>query len=718
MFPGVKEVIVKPFPYIVCGTFFLSLLIGGTASADTDALPEEAVVTRQASVTAGYQSFSLRNEPSRAAEYRNFSSSPTFGLSFYNDSEGNHFRVDANYLSDEDFHTEASLSKGSQMRLDLRSERFYHNLDHIPYDNGYIGDGNNRTADHAPAAGSRPDGDFNGDIRTYYTDHEPGEDYGLRIDINEVKVRAKLPDYPAHLNLAYWRMEKKGERQLRFADENCTGCHMQSRTRDMDRVTDEIKAGLDAHIGYVDVATEFIHREFRNKDNSIEDSFGSHFLGRAAGDYDHSVDPDSEMNELTLRANTSPAGGLIGSASFTIGERENNTDLTSVGPVKAETDYYKTAADVTYTPGEAWTISMRYRLIDLDSDNSDYLTVYAGSDPNLEVRDAIDYERSWYEAIVNYRPANSLTLKAELRREDIDRSNTGPPEPHHSTFVPGGTTQIDPYWELPSTETITRAKIGFRSRLLEKSALKLSGWAMLKHSDDPAYGTSFSDSGELFFSANYNPTPFWGLSASIDFLNEDNDDRTVYQFDANDAPVPYDLDRERQQQTLSVGSWYIPVEGLTFDLNYGYLATQVSQDLLFGAEPSQVVNRDYTIKDDDVDYDQTVHTLSAGATWQVRDSLNCRVEGYHIRSEANFDPDFMLASGFTFANGASATSGDLKQISKLDIRQNGLQGRLNWQIDNNWSCSVTATYDDYDDKNSNVFDGSVMSYMASVSRTW
>ena len=63
MLPGVKEVIVKPFLYIVCGTFFLSSLMGGTASADTGTLPDDAVVTREASVTGGYQSFSLRNAP-------------------------------------------------------------------------------------------------------------------------------------------------------------------------------------------------------------------------------------------------------------------------------------------------------------------------------------------------------------------------------------------------------------------------------------------------------------------------------------------------------------------------------------------------------------------------------------------------------------------------------------------------------------------------------
>ena len=41
-------------------------------------------------------------------------------------------------------------------------------------------------------------------------------DYGRRVTIDEVKVRGKLPSYPAHINLSYWRMEKQGNEQLRF----------------------------------------------------------------------------------------------------------------------------------------------------------------------------------------------------------------------------------------------------------------------------------------------------------------------------------------------------------------------------------------------------------------------------------------------------------------------------------------------------------------------
>jgi len=710
---------VNPFKYILfCTSLFALSLSCGAAIADTGEITDDLTVFQETKVTLGYQSFSLRDEPGRAAEYRSFSSSPTFGLNFFNDRQGTHFSVDANYLSDEDFNAEATLSKGSLFRLSLRTERFYHNLDHIPYDNGYVGDGNSRAQDHTPAEGSRPDGVFDGDIRTYYTDQDPRADYGQKIDINEVKVRAKLPTYPAHLNLAYWQIEKSGHKQMRFTDENCTGCHMQSRTRKIDRVTREIKGSLDGHFGYVDLEAVALYREFKDREPIPTDLFGGHFIGRSPGDYEHDEDPESTVKEVTINANTSPSGGLVGSTSLTIGKRENESDLSSINPVKAEMDYWKTSTNVTYTPSKTWTINLRHRYLDVDNDNSNILVDHGTSKPtDLEVRDSIDFTRAWYEIIGNYRPSNNLTVKAELRREDIKRDNTGLPEEHYGFDVP---VSINSSWQLPDEESITKLKIGFHSRHLEKSALKLSGWASIRHSDDPSYGTSFSDSYELFLSSRYAPSPFWGLSASLDLLDEENDDGTTLQFDGNPANeyVKYDLDRNRTQQKLSLGGWLLPAEGVALDFSYGYLATQIEQDLLFGNEANSLVpDESYTIENKNVDYDQTVQTLSAGASWQPVENINCRMEGYHIRSKGHFDPDF-IAPVDPYANGASATSSELKQISKIDIRQNGIKARVNWKIDDQWSCSLDASYDDYDDKDSNIFDGSVISYMASLTRTW
>ena len=104
------------------------------------------------------------------------------------------------------------------------------------------------------------------------------------------------------------------------------------------------------------------------------------------------------------------------------------------------------------------------------------------------------------------------------------------------------------------------------------------------------------------------------------------------------------------------------------------------------------------------------------------ENVICNLEGYHIRSDATFSPYFADVTGVPVGPGltptTTASSAGLNEISKVDIRQNGIKGRLSWQIDDDWSCSVEAAYDDYNDKNSNAYDGTVVSTMASLSRTW
>lgn len=702
----------------VCG-----LLLAGfgtnPALADMADVESSDKIATEATVSVGYRGTSVHGAPGRTLEYDSLKSSPLFNAKLFTDRGPYHLDLGVNFLNEDDYRAEAHLETKGLLRLDLRTDRFFHNLDHIPYDNGSTGEPPGRVLTATPADGSRPDAFLQTVPRIYYTDWNSGDNYGLRLDTSEAKLKIKFPDYPAHFNLAYWRYEKAGEKPLRFADENCaTACHMQSGTRKIDRVTEEVKAGVDAHAGFLDLAVEALYRTFRDRQSTPVDEFGPHSyplpIDRSAGRYDHDEDPDSTLKELIFRVNTAPSGGVVGSASFTLGERENRSNLSSIAPVKAETDYYKTSADMTYTPGENWTFNFRYRLLDMDSDNTQVLTSNSSStNPNdLAVREAMDLTRAWYEAVVNYRPSRNLTLKAELRREDIDRSNTGAPVVHHSNGFTLTPVDINPSWQLPDEEIITRIKLGFNGRMLEKSALKVNGWAALQHNDDPAYGTSFSESRELFLSANYTPASFWGILASVNLLEEENDDHQLeLSFDT------FDLDRKRRQQNVSFGGWLIPREGLSFDLNYGYLRTAIEQDLLFGAEPG------FTIEDNSVDYRQTVNTVTVGMTWHPRETLSCRLEGHHIRSKASYGPDFATA-GFDYLAidestiPGTASSTDLREISKLDLIQNGVRGRINWKLDETWSCGIEATYDDYDERGNDVFDGSVQTAMVSLTRSW
>jgi hypothetical protein len=681
--------------------FTLLIMSQNTVLADLDDMTLLENKNRILDVSAGYYWASTDDNPDRAAEYKFLEDSPTFGLVFKQEEEDLRFSMIGTFINDNDYSLEGSVDYKTLLRVQARTDRMYHNLDHIPYQDD--------SEARPPATATEVE----------YQDHAPGVDYGRKITIDEVKARAKLPTYPAHINLSYWRMEKKGKEQLRFVDESCAGsCHMQSNTRKLDRVTEEITAGFDAHLGPVDIAFLQTLREFREKRNSPEDDFNEHNpffgLGRPAGEYVHDEAPDSKLLESTFMVNLPTSGGFVSSASYTIGKRENQSNLTGGSRKDPETDYQKLATDVSYTPGENWTVSFRYRMLDLDSDSPATLTENALAFNNISnpipVRESIDIKRNNYATFISYRPSHKLTFKGEFEYEDTDRNNTGVGS--YSSL--GGIT--NPNWAVPDNEETSRLRLTLFSRLLEKSALKFNGWYEYTNVDNPAYGTSLSDSNELFFSASYKPSAIWGTTGSIDILRGKNDDRTVIQFEGA-SQVPYDIDRDEESENLALGLWFIPNGVVSADFNYGWLHSKIDQDVLFGSAPDPGDPgglSDYTILDDNADFEQKVHTLSAGINLRIMETVDCRLEGYHIRSHSEYTPDFnprLLDFG---GPQDWATPDNLDNISEVDIRQNGMKARIRWAITEVLTAGFEYTFDDYEDQNSDVFDGSSQTFIASL----
>ena len=90
--------------------------------------------------------------------------------------------------------------------------------------------------------------------------------------------------------------------------------------------------------------------------------------------------------------------------------------------------------------------------------------------------------------------------------------------------------------------------------------------------------------------------------------------------------------------------------------------------------------------------------------------VNCRLEGYHIRSHSEFSPDFTPRN----LDFGLSTPDTLDDISEVDIRQNGLKARIRWTLSEKITAGFEYTFDDYEDKNSNVFDGSAQTFIASL----
>jgi hypothetical protein len=96
------------------------------------------------------------------------------------------------------------------------------------------------------------------------------------------------------------------------------------------------------------------------------------------------------------------------------------------------------------------------------------------------------------------------------------------------------------------------------------------------------------------------------------------------------------------------------------------------------------------------------------------ETVDCRLEGYHIRSHSEYSPNFSPRLLDFGGPQDWATPDNLDNISEVDIRQNGMKARIRWALTETLTAGFEYTFDDYEDQNSDVFDGSSQTFIASL----
>jgi len=663
-------------------------------------------------VGLGYRNIWLDNDKSRVLEYVSLNNGATANLVVDAGAEQKRLNLAGNFITDQDYRGDLDLDINGLVRVELATDKMVHNLEHFPY--------------------NRPDGYLT------YDDLSPQDQYQIEISQNSADAKLKHPNFPAHLKLGFSRQEKTGHQQLRFVDEgngglngngSCGKCHLQSTTRSVDWTTDQISAGIDAHVGPLDLAVDHIYREFRDHAGTPVDIFGSHgFLpnlnrvGPAA--YQHDEAPDSQLSKTTIKANTSLAGGVVGVASASFGTMKNESRLVDVTPVRAETDFYQLAGDATYIINPQWTLNARYRMADFDSEIPEAITASGTLPANgpLAVRDSVDITRSSYEARVTYHPTRNYSIKGEYRYLDIDRGNTAGPV----DFAVSGGVIVSPdlSWELPEQETVQRFKLAFNARPLGSRKLRIKARYAYETAEDSAYGTSYEDRHDLYGGATWTSGNRWGLHGSARYSKEENNSWMLFLPDGSGNPFPFiqfNPTRDREVTNLVAGVWLAPAKRLTINTNYGYLQTEIRQDLVFGGQPSETSPTDpdnFAIVDDEVPFDQAVHTATVMIDVRILDNLGCTLEGRHIKSKSSFEPNFPVTTLLFDGVPVDMTSDDLKEISEVDIIQTGLTIGFDWQPQTDWSCSASYSYDDFDDHSNASLEGTAQMVMASLAYRW
>ena len=606
-------------------------------------------------ITIGYATAPSDDDTTQAVlPYSELESFPVLDLESFWARDSSRLRLDSLVKGDKDYLAELHYDYTGRLRLSLLDESLVHRLDHQPL----------------PVSTAL--------IETI--DHAPGAEYDVQFRQQDVALRFSPQFLASHLTLRYHRTNKDGDQQLRYLDENCTNqCHINSRTRPIDQETQEFFAMADAHLGPLEMSIDHLQRFYDNQADIPTNSFGS-------APAQHDVLPDNRYGLTTFKIHNSQAGGLVAAASLSAGKRKNDSEQSDVAPIAAETDIFKAAGDLSWTPSPLVTFAFRYRIIQIDNEvGAAYLT------PALALPEGIDVIRNTYGATVVVRPTRRVTAKGDYRHEQIRRDHV----------------RADSFWAVPRDEAIDRLALDLHYRPFVKTTTRFDLGYLYTRSSDPAYAMSNENTHVVKFGARIAPAVNWGINANLQGEKGENGGVT--------APLASDsgqilFDRTSRKGDATVNAWLSPSQRVTVGTTLGFSHLLIEQDLRFGryAGTTDVIAPDAETR-------QIVRTAAINLNLALTKKINCSTDLYHVRGSYHFSPNFPEQSVGLLP---LLTDVGLKDISSMELRQNGLSAALNWQLQERLSLGLGYIYDNYHDIKNERLDATVQSYKFTVTKSW
>lgn len=604
-------------------------------------------------ITVGYATVSDDNNTQAVLPYSEQKSSPILDLESFWSRDSSRLRLDSLVNSRNDYIAEFFYDYTGRLRLSLLDESLIHRLDHQPL----------------PAS----------TVAIETTDNDPGADYDLQFRQQDVALKFSPQLLASHVILRYHRTSKKGDHQLRYLDENCTTqCHMVSRTHPLNQETQEYFVMADAHLGPLEMSIDHLQRSHDNQAVIPTDTFGG---GTAQ---QHDLLPDNRYSLTTFKLHNSQAGGVVAAASVSAGKRKNESEQSDVAPIQAETDIFKAAGDLSWTPAPLVTVAFRYRITRIDNEvGAAYHT------PLLALPAGIDVMKNIYGAAIVLRPTRRVTAKGDYQHEDIRRDHT----------------RADSFWIVPRDEAVDRLALDLHYRPFIKSTTRFDLGYLYTHSSDPAYASSNENTHIVKVGARIAPDPHWGINANLRGEEGENGGVT--------APLntgQFLFARSSRKGDATINAWLSPHQKVTVGTTLGFSHLRIEQDLRFGryAGLTDVVASDAETR-------QIVRTAAVNLNLLLTRKLSCSTDLYHVRGSYHFSPEFPDQS---VASLPVLSDDGLKDIDSMELRQNGLSAGLNWQLQERLSLGFRYVYDKYHDMKDRRLDATVQSYRFTVTKSW
>lgn len=652
------------------------------AAGDEPDVADVAVKTSNfALLQSGYRFVSPDGPLAAAAPYGRLKSGMTGGLSAGTLGKDIKLTVDGIFLHEDDYQAEMEFDYNGLLRFNLASAALWHNLLREPVNPGVLG----------------------------LKELDSGQLYGVGSTTTQVNTRIKMGNNPFHLNLGYWELKREGFHQMRFSD-HYFGSGASSVITDagrVDSITRQGSLGLDAHVGPVDFTYGFRIRDFSNQAPDPRYTYANNAGGfLIPGSQAHDVIPDSRVTSHTFKLFSDMSGGLVGSAAYTLTQRENRGGHGEALPSERPSDVIHLAAgDISYTPSRLYSFALKYRHQEIDRSTPASLYYPFAATPLVMVRPASSTVRDTVIASAIFRPSSKLIYRLEYSAERESRDN-----------IRDAQSPLDSTVALHADSRLTHTgKASLYWRPL--NGLKLNASYSYAACDNPAYGASFGDrhTGKLLLT--YASIGKWGVTGSYLVQHASGESSAWVLPPSNivistgSAASSHALPRVSRNNAANASVWFSPLERLTITTSYSYLHSDIDQtSLLTNLSQNALVATNYR---------SSAHVYGIDAVYAASDQLDFSLAFQQVFSRSVYDvpPISPFSSSDSFGTITTYSSAGISDLTRLDSTETGLSARADWRITALLGCSLDYGFRLYDSGNP-VYDGSVHTTLLSLKARW
>ncbi len=619
-------------------------------------------ITPQYSLWAGYW-YAHLNGGAKALDYGYPDSSPAFGGSIIAFPFPYRVHAELDVLNQKDYFGDFRFAYKDLVLFRVLGTSVFHNIEHIGLVSPF------------------------GKTISNTIDLSPGDTYGLRTGISHVNLRLKYPDYPVHFYVDGMVVQSDGKIQQIF-----NGGHFNrvSQSRDIDWTTTDFTFGANGHLGPIEMDLSQAEKRFSAGKDWVMyypytgQSVPSSFQPDANGQFAHNLVPDLQGGTTSLKVHSSYTGKLVAAATFTRGDRENETS-------GANSDYLLGFGQVRYMPVTNLLLAVKYSYTDFNEHTPATLPAgYFNQVVPIAVQPAISSNTDRVEALAQYRVLEDLTLGTELIYKYEKRENAQD-------------------WNLPDSTTYESASLNASYRL--RRNLNLRAKYTHEEYESPAYNfePNHSDSGNIM--ATWTPVNRVVTFVSYEKAIENRDNLHIFDLQ-NNVPIANATNRNTNRDKLTGNVSFLVLDDLSLSAAYAYWRNKDVQDIAFMALPGSLPPSGFSEVDKGVKYRDVAQNCTLSTDYSPVEKLDLTAEYSYTKGKGAYYPH----AAFDTSNISIAA------FSAFDYTESVYSINARYNFIKKTELGLYYAYTDFSSKenplNPEMTDGTSHAVLVSLTKRW